>query len=188
MNGLKRQVLLARKPGEERPYVPVQGRIKTSKYKFLKALAGTGGNRREIAERLRINVRTVQNLIRRPDWTDVAEKVLEEERAINEVIVSDAIRGLLDSINQRADLGVCSTSSRWALSKLRRNLFGDDSKLVVDGGANPIKMLQVQVPAEILNQPLEVQKEVLAALEKLEERQRKLVESQVAKPQMRFTG
>jgi len=185
-NGLERQARWARKRGEKRPLVLDPAR--TSKFDFIRAIKGTGGNRREIAERMGVSQTTVYNLLRRPDWADVAALVVEEEQAVREALVSVSIRAIQDAITQRQDIGVAANTAKWYLSKAVRHVFGDDGKMTIDGGPNPIRVIQVQIPADILNQPLEAKKAALAIAEEEERRAVKQIESQATTPTMRIAG
>jgi hypothetical protein len=185
-SGLKLQKRWARKLGETRPLVLDAAR--TSKYDFIKAIKGTGGNRREIAERMGVCQTTVYNLLRRPDWADIAAMVVEEEQAVQDALVSESIRAIQDAVTQRTDIGVAASTAKWYLSKTMRPVFGDDGKVVVDGGPNPIRVIQVQIPADILNQSLEAKKAALAIAEEEERRAEKQIESKATTPTLRIAG
>lgn len=136
------------------------------KTEFLLALPGTGGIINRIAKRLDLDWITTARLLDRPDWGTVRDLWLaERQRAVDEA--EDTI---LYSIRQRHDLPTASTTARWLLAKLRKDRFGDENKVVVEGGRKAVRMEHehsVEFPLEKL--PLKVKRKLLRLIE-VEER------------------
>lgn len=137
-----------------------------TKAEFLKALPGSGGIRNELARRLKINRFTVRMLLERPDWQDMLQAVFEEE----ETMVDEAQSALQYAIAQRLDIGVSSMNARWLLSKVRKQTYGEETKTVIEGGKNPVRVntANLTIPIEALTLPIEVRRVVLEAADKME--------------------
>jgi len=140
-----------------------------TKRRFLKALAGTGGLKTEIAERLGCAYGTVLELLKREDWADVVARYWEEVEQVGD-LAEQCVRS---AITQRLDLGVASLNARWYLTrKCRDRGYQDASKLVVEGGDKdkPVHVAHsdADVSLEDLDLPLELKRKVLEALERRE--------------------
>lgn len=132
-----------------------------TKKKFLKALRGTAGIKVHIAANLKVRRKTIIKYLKRPDWEDMREAYQDEVEAGHDA-AKIAIR---DAIQQRLDIGTAARTAQWLLSKVEREQYGDDKKVVVEGGDNPIKMLHGYVDIEKLNLPVDTMRTLLAALE-----------------------
>lgn len=157
------QVVRANQPG--RPPQPTY-----TKKEFLEALQGTGGVKARIAENLGCSYGTVGNLLRRPDWADMLEAFNDEV----ECGVDLAQQTIMDAMRQRLDMGVASNTARWYLSHMRRDQFAD--KTIIEGGANPIKVVQANIDVDTLNLPIEMKRQLLLAMDNKDEQQRLLEE------------
>lgn len=177
MSGLKLQKRMVRKVGGRvggnRPEAFVK------KEEFLLALAGSMGNKTEIARRLNISHMSVWRLLKREDWGDMVAALVEEEIQTTDLLVSKSIEANFECLTQKLDYSVKLNASKFNLAALHPS-FRDSRKVTIDGGPNPIRVIQVQIPADILNQPLEAKKAALALAEEEERRAVKQIESQVS--------
>lgn len=121
-----------------------------------------------IAENLGVSRSVVVNLLNRPDWTDV--NVMWQEEVAGGV--DDAKICIRQAIAQRLDLGVASMNARWYLSKIEKEIFGDQSKTIVEGGDKAINITNLNIDVSTLPLPLEVKRQILEAIEKKDEEQR----------------
>lgn len=156
------QVMMKERVRSRRRMGPITGKLR-----FIKAMKGTRGNRRLIAENLRIGYNTVCLILQRPDWQDVKALLdAERQKAIDkaEDVVMNAIEG--------NDVVIATQNARWLLARLRPDQYAEKSTTVLEGGNNPIKVLQGVVDLNALNMPLEVKRQVLAALDAKQEAER----------------
>lgn len=154
-----------RKDGKPRkPPVP-----RISKAKFRRAVKGTAGIRKLIAGRLGCTHQTVTKLLTKPGWEDVRE-VYEEER---DKVSDEAEATIRLAINNLTDLNTATHNARWWLSRRRKEEFGDQNKVVLEGGDRAVKVehSQQELPLEYLD--LETRKKVLDALEKRDQDRKK---------------
>lgn len=156
---------------------PAPAKAHTKKKDFLEALKGTGGIKTLIAENLGVNRITINALLKRADWQDVNAAYLEEVEAGKD----DAEECIRDAIKQRMDLSTASLNARWYLSRVRKQIYGDESKVTVEGGDNPIKVLAAHIPVQSLTLPLEVKRVLVEAMDAKEDADR-AAEMDVALP------
>lgn len=146
-------------------------RVGTGKLRFISAIKGTRGIKKLIADRLGVTYWTVNNLLDRPDWADVKEAWLaEKEKAADKA--EDAILKSIEHFD--ADPALSTLNARWLLSKLRPAQFGDKSTTVLEGGENPIKVMQGMVDLNALALPPEIKRKVLDALDAKDEAEREI--------------
>lgn len=140
---------------------------RTKKREFKKAMAGTGGIKSLIAENLGVARSTVTTLLDRPDWADVLALYMEEVEAGKD----EAETCIRDAIKQRGDLSTASLNARWLLSRVRRQKYGDESTVKVEGGKTPVRLdvLSANIPVESLNLPLELKRQIIEAMDAKED-------------------
>jgi len=134
-----------------------------NKPRFLKALAGSGGLKKTICERLGCSYDAVNNILKRPGWEDIQLAYWEEVEK-----VADLAEGTIQAaIENRADMTLATQNARWYLErKCRGRGFGKETVLTLEGGEKPLLVSQAAVPVETLDLPLEVKKAILEALER----------------------
>lgn len=155
---------------------------KTSKVDFIRAMAGSHGVKKRIAERLKVTRGTVDDLLERPDWSDVRELYFEELKTRTDY----AEDRLMRSIVQEDDPVLATKAATWLLERTMAETYGKRviQTTVHEGGQNPIRHIGIQIPVEALDKPVEVQRELLKSLDQHEQRQieaekRKLVAAKV---------
>lgn len=137
-----------------------------TKTKFLKALSGTGGNKTQIADRLRVSWLTVQHYLKREGWEDVVEAYRAEVEKVGDL----AEEAIVHAIGQRFDLNVATQNARWLLSRKRYQDRQLMDKIEVEGGGTQVNVTQNTISIDTLNLPVEVRRELLAAIEAREMR------------------
>jgi transposase len=152
-------VIKANKPPRKRP-------IRITKKKFLKALAGTGGIKQRIAERLGTSQVTVRNILRRPDWLDVRIAFEEETERLVDAAESRIVR----EIEHGDDAAVATANARWFLSRKGKHRgYGDETKTIVEGGDKPInvdvRQLSIVTIEDLRAMPIDARRALLARLE-----------------------
>jgi hypothetical protein len=141
----------------------------TSKLRFIRAMKGTRGIQGLIAANLGVTYSTVHGLLNRPDWVDVRQAWLDEkEKSADRA--EDAILKSIEDYDE--DAALATANARWLLSKLRPKEFGDKTTTILEGGENPIKVMQGMVDLNQLNLPPEIKRQVLNALDARDEAER----------------
>lgn len=144
---------------------PKPASARMQKADFIRALKGTGGIKAHIAENLGCQRKTVCDLLQRPDWTDVLAEYEQEVAGTSD----DAERCVREMIRQRYDSAVAAATAKWYLAKIRREIYGDETKTIIEGGRNPIRTHATVTNADLnidaLNLPLEVKRQILDAIE-----------------------
>ena len=134
-----------------------------TKSRMRAAIIGSGGLKTVIAERLGVTWSVVNDVLKRKGWEDI-RTVWEEEM---EAVGDHAENAIQHAITQRLDIQQATLNARWYLGLRHRHRgFAEQSKIVVEGGKNPIKIEQSLVDLDKLDLPLEVRKVLLAAIEK----------------------
>lgn len=150
----------------DKPKKPRKSPIKSpSRRKFLKAIIGTGGVKKLIAERLGCSYETVRRCLEREDWEDVRWAVQDEMDKVADL----AEETIALTIKQRLDLNLASQNARWLLTRARHKdrKMGDESKVTVEGGDRPLRLQQsVQMSLDTIDLPIEVKRSILEAMEK----------------------
>lgn len=74
-----------------------------------------------------------------------------------------------DTMSQRLDLSVASTTARWYLDRKHVDRgFGKKDQMTLEGGQNPLTLQhQTVIPIDKLDLPLAVKKQILEAMDKL---------------------
>ncbi len=135
-----------------------------TKQRFLKALEGSGGIKSRIAERLECHPSAVRHALSQPDWDDVRERYFEECESVKDA-AEKAIKNAIES----DDPQLATQNARWYLArKARERGFGDESKLVMEGGDKPIKMNNA-ISLDELNLPIEIRRKLLETIEQQEQ-------------------
>lgn len=128
----------------------------TTKAEFVKALEGTAGILARIAGNLKRDRATVRRLLERPDWQDMRE-AWEEERQTGTDLAEVTVH---EALNQRVDLVLAAKTAQWVLTKLRKETFGDETKI------NHTGKIQTDLSLDDLDLPLETKKVLLEAAER----------------------
>ena len=148
---------------------------KASPERMIKAIDGSGGLKRVIAERLGCSYSTVDDALRKEgeEWDDVRLALKIERERIGDI----AEETVAETMVQRLDLSVASTTARWYLDRKHRDRgYGKEEKITLEGGKNPLRIEnQTLVPIGELELPLETKKEILKAMEKWERKKRELL-------------
>lgn len=134
-----------------------------SKSAFLRALKGSGGIKARIADKLKCDRGTIDNLLNRPDWEDVRSAYITEVDETADI----AEQSIRDAMEDDSDRAVATLNARWYLSKVRRERFGDDRTVTVQGGDKPIQTVNANLNVDIasLKLPLDTKKQILKAME-----------------------
>lgn len=137
--------------------------------KLKKAIKGTHGIKKNICANLGVSYSALNRALARQgvEW-DKARELLEAER---ERVGDMAEEAILDTMGQRLDLNVASSTARWYLDrKGKARGFGKTSEVTLQGGKSPIRIEhETLIPIEKLDLPLETKKEVLEAMRKYHE-------------------
>lgn len=134
-----------------------------TKARFLKALDGCAGNKSLIADRLGCAYGSVLNLLAREDWADMLAIYNDELEKL-----ADLAEGTIkEAITQRMDMSTASRTAQWLLTRARHasRKMGDESKVVVEGGKNPILHQHNVVPIETLGLPVELRRQIMEHLD-----------------------
>ena len=155
-----------KRKAKKRKVPPLITRI--TKAKFLRAMRETGGLKTRIAANLGVSwARVNDRLTKKKGWEDVRLAWIAECEAVGD-LAEETIR---DAMTQRLDIGTASLNARWYLNHRHRNRgYGSpDSKVIIEGGDNPLQVVQTVVDVDTLNLSLEVRKAMLAAIEAKED-------------------
>lgn len=145
---------------------PKHGKINS--IMLIKAIKGSEGIVSRIARKLGRTPHTVSKLLEKQgDGWDKAREAFEIEK---ERLVDLAEETVRDTMRQRIDIGVASTTARWCLDRkgVHRG-YGAKEKVIVEGGDKAIEV-KGMVSIESLNLPLAVRREVLKAMKEAEEK------------------
>lgn len=150
---------------EEKKVSPGKGkRLKITPARFKKALEGSRGIKGILTQRLDCTYYALNRaLAREGDAWDKCRYLykLEQERVgdIAEITVCE-------SMQQRLDIGVASTTARWYLDRKHVDRgYGKKEQVTLEGGQNPISINHTLIPIAALNLPLETKREILKAME-----------------------
>jgi hypothetical protein len=136
--------------------------------RFRKAVQGTHGNRRLIAEKLECSYGLVQRIINTrgsdPRWQRaITEFYLEQERVLD--LSENAI---IDCIKQEHNRELRLKAATWMLTQQgKQRGYGDRSRVIHEGGENPIRVNHAHavIPFEALKLPVKLRKDILRALD-----------------------
>lgn len=144
-----------------------------TKTRFLKALPGTGGIKKDIAERLGVGWGALHEALKRKGWDDMRKAYQEE----CETLVDIAEQTIRYTIEQRLDIGQARQASQWYLErKAPERGYKNESKLKVEGGDHPIQIEPV-FSIDSLNLSIDLRRQILEAIEKKEIEQLELKEN-----------
>jgi transcriptional regulator with XRE-family HTH domain len=151
-------------------YRPPKYTARYSKATFIKALIGSRGIHQTIAERLGCSVSTIDAYINRDreGWDEV-RLIYAGEKA---TFIDAAEKAIDETIEQRMDVQSRLNAAKWALSKLKKDVYGDRVVNVHEGGKTPIKTISATIDISSLNLPIEVQRQILEAMDKQEKTER----------------
>jgi len=131
----------------------------------LAAIARTRGYWTELAEEFPCGINTIYSQLHQPGWEDVLERFRQQK----EVAVGRIRKRFFDI----AEFSVDANASRLAAQEILQKLdpdFQSNNKVTIEGGPNPIKVQHVvlNIPAEILQYPVETRMAVLKYMEQKE--------------------
>ena len=155
----------------KRPTGTIKG-AKITKIKMTKAIEGTGGIKTRIAERLGVQWASVNDALKREGWDDIREIYQDECEKVGDL----AEERIVDIIKDKNVLVAAESTknARWYLSKKHKNRgYGEESTVTVQGGDKPITVNHNLINISELDLPLETKKEILAAIEKKEAKEKK---------------
>lgn len=96
------------------------------------------------------------------DWEECRNLLKAETEKVGDI----AEITVCESMQQRVDIGVASTTARWYLDRKHADRgYGKKEQLTLEGGQNPISINHTLIPIAALNLPLETKKEILKAME-----------------------
>lgn len=170
-----RQLSKARKIFQAQPKPRQQ---KVTRSQVIRAIEDSGGIKKDIAGKLKISRPYLDKLLNLPGWEVVKKVYLEEVSTVTD----DAENTIRKAINAHYDLPTASANARWYLSKIKKDTYGDETTTVIEGGKSPLKTINVNVPIEALDLPVETQRQILEALDKREQEQHtKLIQNVIVK-------
>jgi len=137
--------------------------VRVTKERFLKAIAGSCGNRNQIAVRMQIARASVNTYLNRSDWKDVRAVYDQECEHVGDI----AETTIIELMKQRKDLGVAARTARWFLErkfvdrgyKPKKNISHECSK---DNCLSQDKLIDLE------KLPLELKRQLLQAIEEIE--------------------
>ena len=144
---------------------------------FKKALPGTCGNVKLIAERLQVSWGCIYNKLKRlreghkkyqtKAWQSAWQAYKDEQEYMADI----AEETIGDVMRQRLDLSSAARTAKWYLERKHGEDRGYKEKreLTLEGGSTPIHVKNEEVlPLDSLDLPLDVRKQILEAMEKKE--------------------
>ena len=154
-----------------KPLPPVKGKL-LNKSRVLRAVEGTGGILKTIAGRLGVTYGHFFNQVRdnqSPDWDEIRQAISIERERIGDI----AECTVQEMMCQRLDFNTASGTARWYLERKHPERgFKEKKELTLEGGKNPLNIRsETYVPLEELDLPIDVRKQILAAIEKKQKEQ-----------------
>lgn len=130
-----------------------------------KAIKGSGGIMKIIGARLECQMTSLYEAMKREgeEWDEVRLALKIERESVGD-LAEVTVR---DSMRQRLDMSVASTTARWYLD--RRHVdrgYGKKEQVTVDGKVDMTH--HTFIPIEKLDLPLDVKRQVLLAMDKFE--------------------
>ena len=138
------------------------GRITPARLK--KAIKGSGGIRLQITKRLECGYSTLNKALKMEgdDWEECRNLLKAEKEKVGDI----AEITVCESMQQKVDIGVASTTARWYLDRKHVDRgYGKKEQVTLEGGQNPISINHTLIPIAALNLPLETKREILKAME-----------------------
>ena len=132
--------------------------------RLLKAIKGSCGIRHRIAERLGCSYATLNKALQMEgdDWEECRNLLKAEREKVGDI----AEMTVCESMLQKVDIGVASTTARWYLDRKHADRgYGKKDQLTLEGGSNPISINHTLIPIAALNLPLEIKRDILKAME-----------------------
>ena len=150
-----------------RPSLRKRQRPHRRKAVVLAAIPGTKGIWAMLAKKLDCSTNSIQRSLSQEGWEHVLE-AFEQERV-------SALGGCVNNVFKIAaaslDVGAMLRANTFILEKLHPD-FAPTSKLVVEGGKNPIqhnhRAVVIEIPAEAMGLPVEDRMKILEAVESKE--------------------
>ena len=144
--------------------------------RLLKAIKGSCGVRSLITKRLGCSYATLNRALQMEgdDWEECRNLLKAEREKVGDI----AEITVCESMQQRVDIGVASTTARWYLDRKHADRgYGKKDQLTLEGGSNPITMQHTLIPIGELNLSLQCKREILKAMEAWERTKAKEDES-----------
>lgn len=132
--------------------------------RLLKAIKGSCGIRHRITKRLGCAYETLNRALQMEgdDWEECRNLFKAEREKVGDI----AEITVCESMQQRVDIGVASTTARWYLDRKHADRgYGKKDQLTLEGGSNPITMRHTLIPVGKLNLSLQCKREILKAME-----------------------
>ena len=136
--------------------------------KLRRAIEGSGGIKKTIAERLSLPYMTVWKIIERAGQP--IQDMIDHEK---EYMADVAESTVLEAMQQRLDIATASRTALRVLNSTKHNKRGysENNKLTLEGGDNPLKIQNESVlDIDNLDLPLKVRKQILKAMNKKEKK------------------
>jgi len=138
------------------------GRITPARLK--KAIKGSCGIRYRITKRLGCTYEALNRALQMEgdDWEECRNLFKFEKEKVGDI----AEETVCESMQQKIDIGVASTTARWYLDRKHADRgYGKKDQLTLEGGSNPITMQHTLIPVGELNLSLQCKREILKAME-----------------------
>jgi hypothetical protein len=141
-------------------------RTQLSQTKFIKALQGTGGIVKLIAQRLGVADNVVRNRLtnlqnRWPDWTEARQAYVDECERVHDLARETVItKGI-----QSPDAELAVKTAQWWLER-RCAEFAAKNRTVVEGGDTAIQVNVAAVTVDVTLLSVEARRELLEQLER----------------------
>ena len=138
------------------------GRITPAR--LLKAIKGSCGIRYRIVDRLGCAYGTLNRALKKEgdDWEECRNMLKAEKEKVGDI----AEITICETMQQKVDIGVASTTARWYLDRRHADRgYGKKDQLTLEGGSNPITMQHTLIPVGELNLSLQCKREILKAME-----------------------
>jgi hypothetical protein len=179
VNGIKNALQIGRLKkkwmvGSEPPKPKLRKRVKAymRQTTVLNAIDGSGGCLTVVAKRLNTTAGMVNNILKKPGWEMVANR-FADEREMRTWKCEDNVFSIA---NYSTDDNVRLRANQFILEKMHPD-YKPVNKLTIEGGDKPIQHqhILIQLPAEILNAPLENR---IQALEYIDAKRQELNDNQ----------
>lgn len=152
--------------GPKPPRLRKRTRPHRNRVAIATAIRDSKGSWSLLASKLECSVLTIQNILRRPE----NEMLLDAFHDQKVKALEGCVQNIFDIANYSPDIGARLRANAFLLQKLHKD-FGVNSKVTIEGGANPIRVQAtvLQIPAEVLQLPVESQLKMLEMADKQEE-------------------
>ncbi len=161
----KKRILKRMVVGTEPPKPVLRKRTRPHRRKttVLNAIPGTKGILTNLAANLGCTPGAIETSLNLPGWENVLQTFKEEKAKA----LGKCVDGLFNQAFYSPDENIRLKARTWLLEKLD---IGFQNSIKVEGGKNPLKIQHVvlQIPAEVLNQPIDVKAKVLDMLKEKE--------------------